>query len=162
MGHKKKKHKGRRRNKKQYQVRRDITFEEALSHVKEQPYFALKQWRNTRYYISSDGFVYRRKNNHKYIAIPIYEYHNYYNVDLYLLRRGKEVKKRYPIHRLVGECYCYSFDKFVTLHHISHDRYDNSVNNLYACSRVMHDIIEWEERPVYSNLKYNTTEDEEF
>lgn len=149
------------KRKKKFKCKRPVSFEEAQSHVKVQPYFALKQWRNTKYYISTDGFVYRKKGSGRYIPIEMYEYHSYYNVDLYLRRRGKDYKKRYMVHRLVMECYCYNYNKEITCHHIR-TRYDNSVNNLYACPRGIHDLIEFEGREVLPNLMYNTFEDEEW
>lgn len=139
---------GRRRNKKKYTHKQPISVKELERYITIKPYFGMRQFRNTRYWVSTSGFVYYKKGGKRYKPIEHYLYRGYICVDLYIKRRGNEVKKRYCCHRMVAECY-YKQDslrdiKDLTVHHIF-NKLDCSVNALYVCSRARHDLIENEE-----------------
>lgn len=138
----------RRRNKKKYTHKQPISIKDLEKYITVQPYFGMRQFRNTRYWVSTSGFVYYRKGGKRYKPIEHYLYRGYVCVDLYVKRRGKDVKKRYCVHRLVAECY-YTQDtlrdiKDLTVDHL-YNKNRNTVNDLYVCSRARHDLLENEE-----------------
>lgn len=159
---------GRRRNKKKHTHKQPISVEELERYINIKPYFGMRQFRNTRYWVSTSGFVYYMKGGKSYKPIEHYLYRGYVCVDLYIKRRGKGVKKRYCCHRMVAECY-YKQDSLRDIKDLTCDhlfsKLDNSVNALYVCSRARHNMIEYEEH-VYrreSNLdfSYNLEDDYE-
>lgn len=147
---------GRCGRKKKYKNKRPVSYEEIEQRIEVKPPWGIRQFRSTAYWLDTSGHVYRKKGGKKYKPIEIYEFHGYYNFDMYIIRRGKEVKKRIAVHRAMLECY-YTDNtlqdiRSLTVHHLSGNRYDNSVNNLYACTRCKHDILENEELQVKSNF----------
>lgn len=147
---------GRRGRKKKFKNKRPVSYEEIEQRIEVKPPWGIRQFRNSHYWLDTSGHVYRKKGGKKYKPIEVYEYHGYYNFDMYIVRRGKEVKKRIMVHRAMLECY-YTNNALqdirdLTVHHVNGSRYDNSTNNLYACTRCKHDKLENECLEVTSNF----------
>lgn len=147
---------GRSGRKKKYKNKRLVSYEEIEQRIEVKPPWGIRQFRNSHYWLDTSGHVYRKKGGKKYKPIEVYEYHGYYNFDMYIVRRGKEVKKRIMVHRAMLECF-YTDNTLqnirnLTVHHLNANRYNNSTNNLYACTRLKHNLIEEENREVISNF----------
>lgn len=159
---------GRGRNKKKYAHKQPISLKELERYITIKPYFGMRHFRKSRYWVCTSGFVYYKKGGKRYKPIEHYLYRGYVCVDLYIKRRGKAVKKRYCCHRMVAECY-YTQNtlqdiKELSVHHLF-TKTDCSVNALYVCSRARHDLIEYEEhmyrRESNLDFSYNLEDDYE-
>lgn len=148
---------GRRGRKKKWKTKRSVSFNEIEERVNLYPAFAIRQYKDTRYWLDTRGHVYYKKGGKKYKPIEIYEFQGYYNFDVLVERKGKTRKKRVPVHRAMLYCYYTTGTpnyKKLTVHHLSGGRYDNSVTNLYACTRLKHNRLELECLEVESNFDF--------
>lgn len=149
---------GRRGRKKKWKVKRPVSHEEIYRKLDQVPAFAIRQFRSSRYWLDTRGLVYAKKGGKRYKPVDLYFYRGYVCFDMFIERRGKTVKKRKMVHRCMLECYYTDNDyldrSVLTVHHITGNKYDNSVCNLYACQRCKHDIIENEQLEVISNFDF--------
>lgn len=147
---------GRRRNKKSNEYQKKITHQELINKIDIMPKtIDIRQYRNSKYWVSNTGLVYRKKND-RLKPIEMFVYHNYVCFVYFREIRGRTTKKRVNVHRAVCELY---FDQFelrnsdYTCHHINGNTLNNCVTNLFVCSREYHDKIEKERLKVESNIK---------
>lgn len=82
----------------------------------------MKQFRDTDYYITKDGNVYRNNKRLK----PLTQGRKYPYVSLYL----NKVEFKFSIHRLVGEVYLPNPDNKKQINHINGNKTDNRLENL--------------------------------
>lgn len=82
----------------------------------------MKQFRDTDYYITTDGNVYRNNKRLK----PLTQGRKYPYVSLYL----NKVEFKFSIHRLVGEVYLPNPDNKKQINHINGNKTDNRLENL--------------------------------
>lgn len=148
---------GRRsRRKKSNEYQKKITHQELINKIDIMPVtIDIRQYRNSKYWVSNTGLVYRKKND-RLKPIEMFVYHNYVCFVYFREIRGRMTKKRINVHRAVCELY---FDQFelrnsdYTCHHINGNTLNNCVTNLFVCSREYHDKIEKERLKVESNIK---------
>ena len=82
----------------------------------------MKQFRDTDYYITKDGNVYRNNKRLK----PLTQGRKYPYVSLYL----NKIQFKFSIHRLVGEVYLPNPDNKKQINHINGNKTDNRLENL--------------------------------
>lgn len=151
---------GHHRRNKRSDYQKKITHQELLDKIELLPEtIDIRQYRNSDYWVSNTGLVYRKKND-RLKPIEMFIYHNYVCFVYFRKIRGRTTKKRVNVHRAVCEIY---FERFnlrnsdYTCHHVNGETLNNCVTNLFVCSREYHDKIEKERLKVVSNIKCDYT-----
>lgn len=149
---------GHHRRNKRSEYQKKITHHELIDKVDVMPKIIdIRQFRNSEYWVSNTGLVYRKKND-RLKPIELFIYHNYVCFVYFRKIRGRTTKKRINVHRAVCEIYFETFDlrnSDYTCHHINGNTLNNCVTNLFVCSREYHDKIEKEHLIVQSNFNTN-------
>lgn len=145
---------GHHRRRKKDEYKKIITHDELLKKISVMPDYDIRQFRNSAYWVDTRGLVFRKKGNKRFKPVEMFVYHGYVNFIYFHERRGKMIKKRINVHRAVAEIYYSEYDirqTDLTCHHIN-NKFDNSITNLFICSRELHDEIEEKHLKVKSNI----------
>lgn len=86
----------------------------------------MKQFRNTRYYISESGEVWKDDGRLLKPFISHGRGSSYFRVQLQIDGIGKHFR----VHRLVAECYIPNVDNKDYVDHVDNDSFNNHVSNL--------------------------------
>lgn len=89
----------------------------------------LKQFRDSPYYISKEGYVY---NLDKKIKLRFEKSGNYYRVQCNYNLKGKH----FLVHRIVYECFLGSIPEDKEINHIDGNPHNNNINNLELVSHT--------------------------
>ena len=90
---------------------------------------ALKQFRNSPYYVSKEGFVYNLDKN---IQIRFENSGDYYRVQCHYNLKGKH----FLVHRMVYECFKGRIPKNKEINHIDGNPHNNHIDNLEAITHI--------------------------
>ncbi len=91
----------------------------------------MKQFRDTDYYVTENGEVYRLWKSGFKKKKPQLKDNGYLQISFY--KNG--VEKNYRINRLVAECYIPNPDNLPEVNHNDGNKSNNNVSNLYWCTR---------------------------
>lgn len=90
----------------------------------------MKQFRDTDYYVTEDGNVYRKWKLGLKKLKPIFDGYGYHKLSIY----KNNVPKTFKLHRIVAECYLPNPNDLPEVNHRDGNKINNNISNLYWCT----------------------------
>ena len=115
----------------------------------------MKQFRDTKYYITENGDVYRLWKFKGYKKLKPRNIEGYLRIGL----RKNGIQTQYFIHRLVGECYIENRNNKLFINHIDGNKLNNNITNLEWVTNsenMLHAFKTGLQKPIGGTKHYNS------